>query len=209
MQKQKCEVFRTGNLFSPNSIFPICICLHLAICLYVAICFYVRCRRICQPAMGFTRPSFVSSCMSSAAGRLARYSKEAPYKIKIMMGAKVCRNNLKLIRSGFRWQFSGAPSPYGGLSSPGCSKIVTQLTKMVKVDLNTCKIWFPLKKIGLKPCKRPIWKASMVASGHPEVHGTKSNLSPTNHLVQGYWSVCHCYNYLVAKYVIEDVDNIN
>lgn len=31
---QKCEVFRTGNLFSPNSIFPIC--LHLAICSYVA-----------------------------------------------------------------------------------------------------------------------------------------------------------------------------
>ena len=42
-----------------------------------------------------------------------------------------------------------------------------------------------------------------------EVHGTKSNLSPTNQLVQEYLSVCHCYNYWVAKYVLEDGDNIS
>ena len=44
---------------------------------------------------------------------------------------------------------------------------------------------------------------------HPEVHGTKSNLSPTNQLVQEYLSVCHCYTYYVAKYVIEDGNDIN
>ena len=111
----------------------------------------IRCRRICQPAMGFTRPSFVSSCMSSAAGRLARYSKEASYKIQIMMS----KNNLKLTDLVSGDSFPAPPLHMAAWAHQAVATLTTVDHRWSKLTWILARSGFLSSKLGWNSAKDP------------------------------------------------------